>query len=151
MLSLWNRPWLPWCQAKKKKDFASKFLCGLEGLECLALSVSHLHLSLCVQVGESTPVTPPMQPRPFNLYVVAEDCAPPKDNEGIMYIKQGQVFDVIDDSSDWWLARLIRDTSPSSNRICQQGWVPGTFLDRFEGQLSAKEEETALTSENLMS
>ena len=60
-------------------------------------------------VAEPTPSTPPTQTRPFNLYVVAEDCAPPKDNEGIMYIRRGQIYDVLDCTSDWWLARLIRD------------------------------------------
>ena len=62
-----------------------------------------------------------------------------------MYIKRGQVFDVLDDSSDWWLARLIRDAPPSKDRLCQQGWVPGSFLDKYEKQLTTKEEETFLT------
>ncbi len=45
----------------------------------------------------------------------------------------GQIFDVIDGSSDWWLARLVRDVEPS--RLCKQGWVPGSFLDKYEGKL----------------
>jgi len=86
-----------------------------------------------------------VQTRPFNLYIVAEDCAPPKDNEGIMYVHRGQIFDVLDSSSDWWLARLIRDVTSGSELIAEQGWVPGSFLDRFTGSLSSEEEKTVLT------
>ena len=58
-----------------------------------------------------------------------------------MYIKRGQVFDVLDNSSDWWLARLVRDTSQSKDKLGQQGWVPGSFLDKYKKQLTAGEEE----------
>ena len=61
-----------------------------------------------------------------------------------MYVHKGQIFDVMDSSSDWWLARLVRDVEPGSGRsFCEQGWVPGSFLDRYEGQLG-KEEEAAI-------
>ncbi len=73
--------------------------------------------------------------------MVAEECPPPKDDEGIMHIHKGQIFDVIDGSSDWWLARLVRDVEPSdSRRLCEQGWVPGSFLDKYEGKLGVDEE-----------
>ena len=42
-------------------------------------------------VGENTANSPTFKPRPLNLYVVAEDCAPSKDNEGILFIRKGQV------------------------------------------------------------
>ena len=50
-------------------------------------------LSICpVQVGEPTPPTPTLKSaRPHNLYQVAEDCAAPKDDEGILYIHKGEV------------------------------------------------------------
>ena len=96
------------------------------------------------KIGESTPTTPSVaSTRTLNLYVVAEDCAPPKDDEGIMYIHKGQIFDVLDNHSDWWLARLVRDVEPYEGKFCQQGWVPGSFLDRYEGQLE-REEEAAI-------
>lgn len=78
--------------------------------------------------------------RMLNLYIVAEDCAPPKDDEGIIYVHKGQIFDVMDSTSDWWLARLVRDVLPNSPKFCEQGWIPGSFLDKFEGILGREEE-----------
>lgn len=91
-------------------------------------------------VAEPTPSTPPTQTRPFNLYIVAEDCAPPKDNEGILYIHRGQIYDILESSSDWWLARLIKGIDKEEEKLCEQGWVPGSFLDKYEGKLSVEEE-----------
>ena len=99
------------------------------------------------QVGEVTPHTPLTQTRSYNLYVVAEDCAPPKDNERIMYIRKGQIYDIIENKSDWWWARLVRDLTRQSDRICQQGWVPGSFLEKFEGSLTADEQTNIDSSE----
>jgi hypothetical protein len=76
----------------------------------------------------------------LNLFIVAEDCAPPKENEGIMFVRKGQIYDVMDSNSDWWLARLVRDIQPNSEHFCEQGWVPGSFLDRYGGHLSPEEE-----------
>lgn len=87
------------------------------------------------------------QTRSYNLYVVAEDCAPPKDNEGIMYIRKGQIYDIIENKSDWWWARLVRDLTKQSDHICQQGWVPGSFLEKYEGSLTADEQTNVNTSE----
>ena len=42
-------------------------------------------------VGENTVNTSTFKSRPLNLYVVAEDCAPSKENEGILFIRKGQV------------------------------------------------------------
>ena len=85
---------------------------------------------------------PSLKSRALNLYIVAEDCAPPKENEGILFVHKGQVYDIIDSASDWWFARLVRDITPSpgGTRIAQQGWVPGSFLDKFEGELSTEQE-----------
>ena len=93
-------------------------------------------------VGEPTPAMPSLKSRALNLYIVAEDCAPPKENEGILFVHKGQVYDIIDSASDWWFARLVRDITPSpgGTRIAQQGWVPGSFLDKFEGELSTEQE-----------
>lgn len=99
-----------------------------------------------LSVAESTPATPPLSQRTLNLYIVAEDCAPPKENEGIMFVHKGQLYDVLDCSSDWWLARLVRDQEPGSTHFCEQGWVPGSFLDRYQGRL-AQEEEMAIHAE----
>ena len=93
-----------------------------------------------IQVAEPTPATPTIAPRTLNLYMVAEDCAPPKEGEGIMFIHKGQIYDVLDSSSDWWLARLVRDVIPAQGVFCEQGWVPGSFLDRYEWQLGKEEE-----------
>ena len=57
-----------------------------------------------------------------------------------MYIYKGQIYDIIDSSSDWWLARLVRDVMPNKHSFCEQGWVPGSFLDRYEGHLGKTEE-----------
>ena len=100
-------------------------------------------------MGEPTlqlPVTQNRE-RSFNLYVVAEDCAPPKDNEGIMFVYKGQIYDVIDNKSDWWWARLVRDLTASSENICRQGWVPGSFMEKYKGTLTADEQASINTSE----
>ena len=93
---------------------------------------------------------PSLKSRAFNLHIVAEDCAPPKENEGILFVHKGQVYDIIDSASDWWFARLVKDITPSpgGTRIAQQGWVPGSFLDKFEGELTT-EEETAFNTGNI--
>ena len=51
-----------------------------------------------------------------------------------------QVYDIINKSSGWWLARLVRDMRGGKAAIGQQGWVPGTFLDKFSQSLSHEEE-----------
>ena len=81
--------------------------------------------------------------------MVAEDCAPPKDNEGIMYVRKGQIYDIIEKKSDWWWARLVRDLPKGSEGICQQGWVPGSFLEKYGGTLSA-DEKTKINSSEYM-
>ena len=30
------------------------------------------------------------------------------------------------------------------DKLCEQGWVPGSFLDKFDGKLSAEEEAAIL-------
>ena len=47
----------------------------------------------------------------------------------------------MDKSSDWWFACLARDTR-ADGAVGRQGWVPGSFLDKFTMELSF-EEETA--------
>lgn len=66
-----------------------------------------------------------------------------------MYIHKGQVFDVMDSSSDWWLARLVRDVPPHTRGFCEQGWVPGSFLEPYEGVLGAEEEAAIHAGESL--
>lgn len=102
---------------------------------------------LSTQIGEVTSHLPVTQTRSYNLYVVAEDCAPPKDNEGILFVHKGQIYDVIENKSDWWWARLVRDLTEMSENICQQGWVPGSFLEKYEGSLTADEQTNINTSE----
>ena len=101
---------------------------------------------LSPQIAEPTPHQPLIQSRSFNLYVVAEDCAPPKDNEGILFVHKGQIYDVIESKSDWWWARLVRDLTASAE-LCQQGWVPGSFLEKYRGSLTADEQSKINTSE----
>ena len=64
-----------------------------------------------------------------------------------MYIRKGQIYDIIENKSDWWWARLVRDLTRQSDRICQQGWVPGSFLEKFEGSLTADEQTNIDSSE----
>ena len=120
---------------------------------CVTLAVFRRHNSEIVvfstQVGEVTAHLPVTQTRSYNLYVVAEDCAPPKDNEGILFVHKGQIYDVIENKSDWWWARLVRDLTTLSENICQQGWVPGSFLEKYEGSLTADEQTNINTSEIL--
>ena len=99
------------------------------------------------QIAEPTAHLPVTQSRSYNLYVVAEDCAPPKDNEGIMYVHKGQIYDVIDNKSDWWWARLVRDLTSDGDSVCQQGWVPGSFLEKYSGSLTADEQTNINASE----
>ena len=54
------------------------------------------------------------------------------------------MYDVINKSSDWWFARLARDTG-TDGKIGRQGWVPSSFLDKFTQSLTP-EEETAYTA-----
>ena len=103
-------------------------------------------------MAEATSTTPTTaQPHPLHLYEVAEDCAPPKDNEGILYVHRGEIYDVSDTSSDWWFGRLVRDVGSGGEggvgRVGRQGWVPGSFLDLFRGSLTAAEETAYYTSE----
>ncbi|CAI8043349.1 Kalirin [Geodia barretti] len=91
-------------------------------------------------VGENTVNTSTLKSRPLNLYVVAEDCAPSKDDEGILFIRKGQVYDITSKSSDWWFARLARDTKPDGAALGKQGWVPSSFLEKFTKSLSPDEE-----------
>ena len=90
---------------------------------------------------------PLTQARSYNLYVVAEDCAPPKDNEGIMYVRKGQIYDIIDHKSDWWWARLVRDLTSESELVCEQGWVPGSFMEKYKGSLLTDEQNAITASE----
>ena len=77
---------------------------------------------------------------------MAEDCAPPKDNEGILFVHKGQIYDVVESKSDWWWARLVRDLTASAE-LCQQGWVPGSFLEKYGGSLTTDEQSKINTSE----
>ena len=79
--------------------------------------------------------------------MVAEDCAPPKDNEGIVYVRKGQIYDILENKSDWWWARLVRDLTKESEHICQQGWVPGSFLEKYGGSLTTDEQTNINSSE----
>ena len=45
----------------------------------------------------------------------------------------------MDKSSDWWFARLARDTR-ADGTVGRQGWVPGSFLEKFTMELSYEEE-----------
>ena len=36
-------------------------------------------------------------------------------------------------------------TGVDGDKVCEQGWVPGSFLDKFDGKLSAEEEAAILT------
>ena len=84
-------------------------------------------------------------PLQLNLYRVVADCAPPKDNEGILYINKGQLYDILDPTSEWWLARLVRDNVPNSPRFCEQGWIPKSFVEKYNGVLD-EEELTLVTA-----
>jgi hypothetical protein len=107
-------------------------------------------LSDISQFGEVTPHTPLTETRSYNFYMVAEDCAPPKDNERIMYVRKGQIYDIIENKSDWWWARLVRDLTKGSKDICRQGWVPGSFLEKYGGSLTADERTNINSSEYMI-
>ena len=102
-------------------------------------------------MNEPPPLTPVWSPLQLNLYIVVEDCAPGKENEGILYIHKGQIFDILDDTTDWWLARLVRDTIPKSPKFCEQGWIPASFLDKFEGQLGNEEYSLIMAGKKILS
>ena len=51
-----------------------------------------------------------------------------------------QVYDITSKSSDWWFARLARDTKPDGAALGKQGWVPSSFLEKFTKSLSPDEE-----------
>ena len=51
-----------------------------------------------------------------------------------------QIYDILDHSGNWWLGRLIRDITGSDVSRGTEGWVPRTFMDSFQGQLSYEEE-----------
>lgn len=55
-----------------------------------------------------------------------------------------QIYDVIDQSSDWWFARLVRDVTPDG-MLGKQGWVAGSFLDKFSSELSFAEEAAIMS------
>ena len=49
----------------------------------------------------------------------------------------------MDKSSDWWFARLVRDTT-ADGVVGRQGWVSGSFLAHFTGELSPEEEASLM-------
>lgn len=63
------------------------------------------------------------------------------------------MFDISKQSGDWWYGKLIRDVAGGGTSRGTEGWVPSTFMDAFQGQLSYEEEiflkwgEGKLTSE----
>lgn len=50
------------------------------------------------------------------------------------------MFDVLSQTGDWWLGKLIRDVPRGDMSRGTEGWVPSTFMDVFQGQLSYEEE-----------
>jgi len=49
-------------------------------------------------------------------------------------MKCGQVYEIINKTSDWWQARLVLDmVNPDS--VGKEGWVAPSFLNRFTGNL----------------
>lgn len=91
-------------------------------------------------VQRSASGSPKANPRIPNLYIAGDDCAPPTSGQRILYIKKGQIYDILDHSGNWWLGRLIRDITGSDVSRGTEGWVPRTFMDSFQGQLSYEEE-----------
>lgn len=88
----------------------------------------------------SSPTFRTQQP---DLYVVEEDCAPAKEDEGILYLHKGQVYKISNRSShQWWYGHLIRDTMPSKGMPGQAGWIAQSFVGKFTGELNS--EETAI-------
>ena len=49
------------------------------------------------------------------------------------------MYDILDNSGEWWRARLIRDIDGGDSPRGMEGWVPGTFMDPFQGQLDVDE------------
>ncbi len=43
-------------------------------------------------------------------------------------------------TGDWWLGKLIRDINGGTTARGIEGWIPSTFMDVFQGQLSYEEE-----------
>jgi len=74
------------------------------------------------------------KPSNEELYIVTEDCAPSTEGEGILYMKCGQVYEVISKISDWWKARLVVDMA-NPDLVGQEGWVAPSFLNRYTGNL----------------
>ena len=50
------------------------------------------------------------------------------------------MYDITSKSSDWWFARLARDSKPDGAALGKQGWVPSSFLEKFTKSLSPDEE-----------
>ena len=46
-----------------------------------------------------------------------------------------QIYDILNDKGQWWMARLIRDIPDGDGNLGAEGWVPGTFMDRYYGEL----------------
>eukprot|EP00731_Ephydatia_muelleri_P019891 Em0012g716a len=78
---------------------------------------------------------------PFDdLYMVEEDCAPAKEDEGILYLYKGQVYKILNRSShQWWYGRLVRDVVPSRGVPGQAGWIAESFVGKFVGELTQEE------------
>jgi len=74
------------------------------------------------------------EPSKEELYIVTEDCAPSIEGEGILYMKCGQVYEVISKVSDWWKARLVVDMA-NPDLVGQEGWVAPSFLNHYTGNL----------------
>ena len=46
-----------------------------------------------------------------------------------------QIYDILNNKGRWWMARLIRDSSDGDGTLGAEGWVPGTFMDPYYGEL----------------
>ena len=51
-----------------------------------------------------------------------------------------QIYDMLSQTGNWWLGKLIRDVPGGAMSRGTEGWVPSTFMDPFQGQLSYEEE-----------
>ena len=75
-----------------------------------------------------------------DLYLVEEDCAPAKEDEGILYLYKGQVYKILNRSThQWWYGRLVRDVVPSRGVPGQAGWIAESFVGKFVGELTQEE------------
>lgn len=55
-----------------------------------------------------------------------------------------QVYDVTNDNGEWWMARLIRDVDGGDSSKGQEGWVPRSFMDPFQGELDFEDHMFAI-------